>query len=129
MKIDREVALLEKAIAKSEYPQARKLIEMHLDKFKKAHIRSKLSMEALALLNCVINLNDDDNKELYSRETQLIIQHINMLAREFRFAEIKRFTFLQKDLLSNPRIYNSLNADAKALIAPPKQEEHDLQPQ
>ena len=123
MKLDREVVLLEKAIAKSDYPQARKLIELHLEKFKKPDVRSKLNMESLTLLNCVLSLNDEENKEIYSRETQLIIQHINMLAREFRFAEIKRFSFLQKDLLSNPKIYNALNSDAKALIAPPKQEQ------
>lgn len=123
MKLDREVMLLEKAVGKSDYPQARKIIELHLDKFKKPDVRSKLNMEALTLLNCVLSLNDDEHKEVYSRETQLIIQHINMLAREFRFAEIKRFSFLQKDLLSNPKIYNALNSDAKALIAPPKKEE------
>lgn len=120
MRLDREILLLEKAISKSDYPQARKIIELHFDKFKSTFTRSKLSMEALTLVNCVVDFNDDENKEVYSRETQLIIQHINSLARDFRFAEIKRFSFLQKDLLSNPRIYNSLNSDAKALIAPPK---------
>lgn len=120
MKIDREVLLLERAISQSDYPQARKIIEIHIDKFKKSFIRSTLSMEALALVNVVLNLNDDvENKDVYSRETLLIIQHINKLARDFRFAEIKRFTFLQKELLSNPKIYAALNSDAKALIAPP----------
>lgn len=119
MKIDRDVLLLERAISKSDYPQARKIIELNFDKFKNTYIRTKLSIEALTLVNCVVDFNDDNN-ELYSRETQLIIQHINSLARDFRFAEIKRFSFLQKELLSNPKIYNALNADAKALIAPPK---------
>lgn len=122
MKMDREVVLLERAVGKNDYPQARKIIELHFDKFKKPFIRSKLSMQALALLNCVVDLNDEDNKELYSRETQLIIQHINKLAYDCRFSEIKRFTFLQKDLLSNPKIYNALSSDAKALIAPPTKE-------
>ena len=104
MKIDREVLELERAISQSDYPQARKLIEIHIDKFKKSFVRSSLSMEALALVNVVLNFHsDEENKELYSRETLLIIQHINKLARDFRFAEIKRFTFLQKDLLSNPK--------------------------
>lgn len=121
MKIDRDVLLLEKAISKSDYPQARKIIELNFEKFKNSFIRAKLSMEALTLVNCVIDFNDDANKAVYSRETQLIIQHINSLARDFRFAEIKRFSFLQKELLANPLIYNALNADAKALIAPPKE--------
>lgn len=34
MKIDREVQLLERAISQSDYPQARKIIELHIDKFK-----------------------------------------------------------------------------------------------
>ena len=120
MKIDREVLSLERAISQSDYPQARKIIEIHIDKFKKSFVRSTLSMEALALVNVVLNFHsDEENKEVYSRETLLIIQHINKLARDFRFSEIKRFTFLQKDLLSNPKIYNILNSDAKALIAPP----------
>ena len=123
MKIDRDVLMLERAISQSDYPQARKMIERNLDRFKKPFIRSTLSMEALALLNVVLDFNkDEENKELYSRETLLIIQYINKLARDSRFSEIKRFTFLQKDLLSNPKIYNALNSDAKALIAPPKTE-------
>ena len=120
MKIDREVQMLERAISQSDYPQARKVIELHIDKFKKQFIRSALSMEALALVNVILNFHDEEvNKEVYSRETLLIIQHINKLAREFRFAEIKRFTFLQKDLLSNPKIYDALSSDAKVIIAPP----------
>ncbi|SOC18057.1 hypothetical protein SAMN05880501_11027 [Ureibacillus xyleni] len=119
MKIDRDILLLEKAIGKSDYSLARKIIELNEEKFKRPYIRSKLSMEALTLLNCVHDLNDESNKELYSRETQLIIRHINKLAYDCRFSEIKRFTFLQKDLLSNPKIYGALSSDAKALIAPP----------
>jgi len=120
MKIDREVLSLERAISQSDYPRARKIIEIHIDKFKKSFVRSTLSMEALALVNVVLNFHsDEENKEVYSRETLLIIQHINKLARDFRFSEIKRFTFLQKDLLSNPKIYAALSSDAKALIAPP----------
>lgn len=123
MKIDREVQMLERAISQSDYPQARKIIELHIDKFKKQFVRSTLSMEALALVNVVLNFHGDaDNKAVYSRETLLIIQHINKLARDFRFAEIKRFTFLQKELLSNPKIYDALSSDAKALIAPPTKE-------
>ncbi|PYF06667.1 hypothetical protein [Ureibacillus chungkukjangi] len=123
MKIDREVQLLERAISQSDYPQARKIIELHIDKFKKQFVRSTLSMEALALVNVVLNFHGDaDNKDVYSRETLLIIQHINKLARDFRFAEIKRFSFLQKELLSNPKIYDALSSDAKALIAPPTKE-------
>ncbi|RUL53561.1 hypothetical protein [Lysinibacillus antri] len=125
MIIDREILLLEKAIGRSDYPGARKILELHAEKFRRPHIRSKLNMEALALLNCVDELNNEDNKELYSRETQLIIQHINKLAYDCRFSEIKRFTFLQKDLLANPKIYNALNSDAKALIAPPSSEVND----
>ncbi|MCM3388757.1 hypothetical protein M3649_11500 [Ureibacillus chungkukjangi] len=123
MKIDREVQMLERAISQSDYPQARKIIELHIDKFKKQFVRSTLSMEALALVNVVLNFHGDaDNKDVYSRETLLIIQHINKLARDFRFAEIKRFSFLQKELLSNPKIYDALSSDAKALIAPPTKE-------
>lgn len=54
-------------------------------------------MEALALVNVVLNFHGDaDNKDVYSRETLLIIQHINKLARDFRFAEIKRFSFYRR---------------------------------
>lgn len=122
MKIDRDIISLEKAIGKSDYLQARKIIELNESKFKKPHIRSKLSMEALTLVNYVHDFNNEKNDELYSRETQLIIRHINKLAYNCEFSEIKRFTFLQKDLISNPKIYNALSSDAKALIAPPTSE-------
>lgn len=123
MKKERELIYLERAISQSDFAQARKLIEHNMEFFTKTHNRAKLSMEGLTLLNCVLELHNEENENLYSRETQLIIQHINSLARDCRFAEIKRFSFLQKDLLSNPKIYNALSSDAKALIAPPKDEE------
>lgn len=121
MKLEREMIYLEKAMKENDFAKARNIIESSLDVFTRPNIRAKLSMEALTLLNCIIELNDGANKYVYSRETQLIIQHINSLAYDCRFAEIKRFTFLYKELLANPKIYSFLSADAKAFIAPPKE--------
>lgn len=120
MKIDREVVYLEKSIAKNDYASARTIIEYNIKKLTSPGIRSKLSMEALTFLNCVLELNDEKNRDLYSRETQLIIRHINSLAHDCKFVELKNFAFLQKELLSNPKIYDSLNEDAKIFIPQPR---------
>lgn len=120
MKLDRDIVFLEKSIAKSDYASARTIIENNIEKLSSPRIRSKLSMEALTFLNCVIQLNDKSNQDLFSRETQLIIRHINSLAYDCRFAELKSYAFLQKDLLSNPKIYNALCEDAKTFLPKPK---------
>lgn len=119
MKVDREIVYLERSIASNDFAHARTIIEHNADLFSKPSIRSKLSVEALALLNSVLQLRDGSNKDLYSKETQLIINHLNSLARDCRFSEIKRFSEMNKELLSNPQVYNLLNSDAKAIIPQP----------
>lgn len=119
MRVKREIVHLERAIANNDFAHARSIIEHNVDAFSKPSIRSTLSVEALALLNSIIQLHGDSNKELYAKETQLIIKHINSLARDCRFAEIKRFSEMNKVLLSNPQVYNLLNSDAKAIIPQP----------
>ena len=126
MKLDRDIVFLEKSIAKSDFSSARKLIENNIEKLSNPRVRSKLSMEALTFYNCVIQLNSESNHDLYSRETQLIIRHINSLAYECKFAELKSYAFLQKDLLSNPEIYNALCEDAKIFLPKPKNTELEV---
>ncbi|WP_397538475.1 hypothetical protein [Rummeliibacillus pycnus] len=120
IKLDRDILFLEKSIAKSDFTSARIIIEHNKEKLSSPRIRSKLSMEALTFLNCVIQLNSESNQDLLSRETLLIIRHINSLAYDCKFAELKSYSFLQKDLLSNPKIYNSLCEDAKTFLPKPK---------
>ncbi|HWI48243.1 MAG TPA: hypothetical protein VNU45_08495, partial [Rummeliibacillus sp.] len=127
MKLDRDIVFLEKSIAKSDFSLARKLIEHNIEKLSNPRVRSKLSMEALTFFNCVIQLNSEsNNNDLYSRETQLIIRHINSLAYGCKFAELKSYAFLQKDLLSNPEIYNALCEDAKIFLPKPKNTELEV---
>lgn len=123
MKLDRDIVFLEKSIAKSDFASARVIIENNLEKLSNPRIRSNLSMEALTFLNCVIELNKEDNNVLFSRETQLIIRHINALANDCKFAELKSYAFLQKELLSNPKIYNALSEDAKIFLPKPQNTE------
>lgn len=122
MKIDREIMMLEKTLAKSDFIHARSIIERNIHKFSSPTYRRQLSIEALTLMNSVILINSSENKEVYSRETLLIIQYINSLARNGRLQELKRYSLLQAKLLSNPKIYSSLCLDAKALIPPPELE-------
>lgn len=120
MKIDREVILLERYIAQSDFVQARRVIESNLEKFKSMRVRSQLSLETISLINSVVIFNEGDNKELFSRETQLIIQHINKLASSGDLTGLKRYVSFHESLLSNPRIYNMLNTDARILAPQPK---------
>lgn len=119
MKVDREIVHLERAISSNDFAHARSIIANNIDTFSKPRIRSKLSVDALAILNSVYHAQNDSNKDVYARETQLIINHLNSLARDCRFAEIKRFSELNEQLLSNNQVYNLLNADAKAIIPRP----------
>lgn len=126
MKIDRDIVYLEKFIAKGDFPSARKIVEQNLDKFTKPRMRSQLSLDALTFLNCIIQINDGKNKNIYSREIQLIIRHINNLAYDCKLSELKCYVYLQKDLLSEPEIYNALSEDAKVFIPKPKKMENDV---
>lgn len=126
MKIDRDLAYLEKFIAKNDFPSARTIIEQNFKKFSEPNYRSKLSLNALTFLNCILQLNEQTDKKFYSRETQLIIRHINKLAHECKLSELKGYVFLQKDLLSDPQVYNSLNEDAKVFIPKPKKTEEEV---
>ena len=125
MKIDRDVALLEKSLEKGNLIKARTVIESNMKAFTSPAIRNQLSMMALTLVNIVVDMNEGVYKDIYSRETQLIIAHINKLARDCKFNDLKRYAFLQSELLSNLKVYDMLSADAKIFIAPPKQEKSD----
>ncbi|MEX3623526.1 hypothetical protein [Viridibacillus arvi] len=119
MKIDRDIIKLERSIAKSDFILARKIIENDLNKFLSPTVRKELSLEALSLVNSIVELNQDDNKEVYSRKTQLIVQHINKLAYNGQFQDLRRYCSLHEDLISNPKIYNILSADVKIIIPDP----------
>ena len=123
MKIDRDLTYLEKFIAKNDFPSARTIIEQNLKKFSQPNYRSKLSLNALTFLNCILQQNDQTDKNFFSRETQLIIRHINNLAHECKLSELKCYVFLQKDLLADPQVYNALNEDAKVFVPKPKEAE------
>jgi len=123
MKIDKDVRLLEKSIKEGDFVRARNIIELNPKHFSAQAVRNKLSMDALTLVNIVNQMNEGENKDLYSREIQLIVAYINSLARKGNFSDIKRYTSLHSDLLSNPKIYDMLNSDAKIFVAPPKQDE------
>lgn len=122
MKIDRELFRLEKCIEKNDLVTARYIIERDINKFSSPEIRRRMSLAATVILDTVLKMREESNKKLYSRETQLIIQHINSLAKYCKFAEVKRFSYLHKDLLSDIKIYNLLNEDAKICIPKPKDE-------
>ena len=123
MKIDRERVLLERAIANSDFISARRIIEKDITKFNSLSVRKKLSLEALTLVNSVTLFNQEEYKDVFSRETHLIIQHINKLASNGGFQYFKRYCSLHDKLLSNPRIYSLLNLDAKALVPVPSTNE------
>lgn len=122
MKIERGIILLERAIAHSDFVGARKIIEKDLNKFDSLSVRKKLSLEALALVNSVVLFNQEDykDKDVVSRETQLIIQHINKLAHNGEFQYIKRYCLMHEKLLSNPKVYAFLSANAKVLVPEPQ---------
>ena len=122
MKIDRELFRLEKCIEKNDLVTSRYIIERDINKFSSPEIRRRMSLAATVILDTVLKMREESNKKLYSRETQLIIQHINSLAKYCQFAEVKRFSYLHKDLLSDIKIYNLLNEDAKICIPKPKDE-------
>lgn len=122
MKIDRDIVLLEKSLGKSDFVYARKIVENNLKKFSSASVAAKVSMDTLAFINSILMLNSEDNKDLYSRETQLIVQYINKLAHDGHLTQLKRYTELNRDFLSNPKVYAILSADAKIFV--PKPEVH-----
>lgn len=126
MKLDREIVLLEKYIGISDFVQARKIIELNLEKFKQQNVKNRLGLEALSLVNSVIAMNTDENKVVYSRETQLIINYLNTLARESNITTLKRFSKLHEPLLSNPKVYDLLSSDAKILIPRPKSQTEEI---
>lgn len=125
LKLDREIVLLEKYIGLSDFVQARKIIELNLEKFKQQNVKNKLGLEALSLVNSVIAINTDENKIVYSRETQLIINYLNTLARDSNITTLKRFSKLHEPLLANPKVYDLLSRDAKILIPRPKSDKEE----
>jgi len=119
MKINRVLHMLETNIKNGDFVQARRIIELNMNQFTTPEIRKQLSMEAMTLLNMVIQFNDSSKDDaIYSRKTQHIIGYINNLARKGKLASLKRYALLHNDLLSNPQIYNLLDSDAKLFIAP-----------
>ncbi|HWJ80362.1 hypothetical protein QUF56_13140 [Ureibacillus composti] len=123
MKVNRDLLLLEESIKNGDLAQARRIIELNMMHFKTPRIRNQLSIEALTLLNMVVQFNDSSTNEIYSRKTQLIIGYINNLARKGHLTSLKHYASFHDELLSNPKIYNLLNADAKIFIAPPNQKD------
>lgn len=119
MKINRDLHLLEKCIKNGDFVLARRIIELNINEFTTPRIRKQLSMEALTLLNIVVQLDDSSENEIYSRKTQHIIGYINSLARKGDLMSLKYYASLHKELLSNPKIYELLDADAKIFIGPP----------
>lgn len=119
MKIDRDVVLLEKTIGKSDFVYARKIVESNIEKFSSASVVAKVSMDTLAFINSILMINLDENKDLYSRETQLIVQYINKLAHDGHLTQLKRYVELNKEFLSNPKVYEILSANAKIFVPKP----------
>lgn len=119
MKIDRDVVLLEKTIGKSDFVYARKIVESNIEKFSSASVVAKVSMDTLAFINSILMINLDENKDLYSRETQLIVQYINKLAHDGHLTQLKRYVELNKEFLSNPKVYEILSANAKIVVPKP----------
>ena len=120
MKFDKEVHRLEKAISKSDFVEARRIVELNLDKFKETSVRVHLKLDVLDFINTVLMLNETEYEATFSRETLLIIQHINKLAYDGDFNALKRYCSLHEKILSNPKIYNLLNDNTKFLIPAPK---------
>ena len=120
MRIDRDIVLLEKTIGKSDFVYARKIIESNLEKFSSSSVMSKVSMDTLAFINSILMLNSNENKDVFSRETQLIIQYFNKLAHNGHLTQLKRYSELNRDFLANPKIYELLSADAKVFIPKPE---------
>lgn len=122
MRIDRDLVILEKAIKNSDFVYARKLVEANLAKYSSTTTLSNVSLDTLAFINSVILINSGENKDLYSRETQLIVQYINKLARDGSLTQLKRYCELNKSFLSNPKVYDILSADAKVFVPRPSEE-------
>lgn len=120
--MNKDLHLLEKSIRNGDFVHARRIIELNMKLFTTLEIRKQLSMEALTLLNLVVQFNDSSKNEVYSRKTKLIIEYINNLARNGDFTSLKRYVLFHAELLSNPQIYKLLNADAKVFIPPPEQD-------
>lgn len=116
MKFEREIRILEKAVAQNDYVMARRVIELNIEKFNQPSIRNQLTLDAVTLINCVTSFNEKDQKNVFSRETQLIVQHINKLAQTGSFVTLKRYCSLQSSLLTDPKIYEQLSNDVKILI-------------
>jgi len=116
MRIDRDVVLLEKNLGKSDFVYARKIIESNLEKFSSSSVISKVSMDTLAFINSILMLNSNENKDVFSRETQLVVQYINKLAHNGHLTQLKRYLELNRDFLANPKIYELLSEDAKVFI-------------
>lgn len=123
MKINRDLHLLEKSIKNGDLIQARRIIELNMKHFTTPRIRKQLSMEALTLLNMVVQFDDSSKNDIYSRKTQLIIGYINNLARKGDLTSLKYYASIHDKLLSNPKIYKLLDANAKIFIVPPKQKD------
>lgn len=115
MKIDRNIVTLDRCVALGDLVQARKIIESNLDYFLTPRIRKQLRLDSVALINSIVDMKENGGDEI-SRETQLIIQHINKLAQDGKIIEIIRYAKHQAELLSNPRIFDLLSTNAKVIL-------------
>lgn len=115
MKIDRNIVTLDRCVASGDLVQARKIIESNLDYFLTPRIRKQLRLDSVALINSIVDMKENGGDEI-SRETQLIIQHINKLAQDGKIIEIIRYAKHQAELLSNPRIFDLLSTNAKVIL-------------
>ncbi|HWL23293.1 MAG TPA: hypothetical protein VNR38_06025 [Ureibacillus sp.] len=123
MKRNRDLHLLENFIKNGDLVQARRMIELNITHLTTPRIRKQLSMEALTLLNMVVQYNDSSKDDTHSRKTQLIIGYMNNLARKGDLMSLKRYASFHDQLLSDPNVYKLLDSDAKIFIVPPKQKE------
>lgn len=115
MKIDRNIVTLDRCVASGDLVQARKIIEGNLDYFLTPRIRKQLRLDSVALINSIVDMKENGGDEI-SRETQLIVQHINKLAQDGKIIEIIRYAKHQAELLSNPRIFDLLSTNAKVIL-------------
>ncbi|WP_010289898.1 hypothetical protein [Kurthia massiliensis] len=116
MKIDRHIVTLDRCVATGDLVQARKIIESNLDYFLTPRIRNQLRLDSVALINSIVQMKEHGGGEVFSRETQLIVQHINKLAQDGKIIEIIRYAKHQAELLANPKVYALLSTNAKAIL-------------
>lgn len=115
MKIDRNIVTLDRCVASGDLVQARKIIEANLDYFLTPCIRNQLRLDSVTLVNSIVQMKESGDMA-FSRETQLIVQHINKLAQDGKMIEIVRYAKHQAELLANPKVYDLLSTNAKAIL-------------